>query len=423
MATLRELFFTNTTTRHTVIRNGFWRSFSIGFNKLIRLLAILLAARWLGPTLFGEYSYVVSLMTLAFIFSDWGINLLLTRDLQQKKDGNKVFSVALAAKLLINIAAAIVGLALPFFVSGAPVILCSIIVASMVVGNIRELFVNAIIARQRGELEAIVSVLEGILTVFLIFTLLTGYRTGSGFALINLITNSAALVICIGLVYHWLGFRFKYVSPSEITLFLKAGLPLALFGIIGYIFFASDQLFIKHYLGIEQVGYYALATRVIYAAQLLPSLIVSVLFPVISRYATDRERLEPLFKKIFWLLVGIGALVAGIIFIAKPLLIIAAPQYLSALPIVSGLSGILIFMFPSVWLDSVLVALNKQKQDFYLTFGAAGLNIILLFILVQPYGFSGAVYATIISQAINTVATYIYAWLVIQKIQPAKIMA
>jgi O-antigen/teichoic acid export membrane protein len=90
-----------------------------------------------------------------------------------------------------------------------------------------------------------------------------------------------------------------------------------------------------------------------------------------------------------------------------------APQYLSAIPIINVLSWILFFIFPSVWLDYVLVAFNKQKQDFGITLLSAILNVFLNFLLIPRFGILGAAYASIFSQGCNTLSTFIYARFII----------
>ena len=103
--------------------------------------------------------------------------------------------------------------------------------------------------------------------------------------------------------------------------------------------------------------------------------------------------------------------------VLKQFILLAAPQFTLSLPIVSVLAWILVFMFPSVLLDNVLVALNKQKQDFFRTLGAAIFNVILNIIWIPKYGVLGAAYASILSQALNTTVTFVYARSVLKKIQ------
>jgi O-antigen/teichoic acid export membrane protein len=103
MKKIREFLFTNGSTKQTVVRNSFWRFSAVGFLKSVRFLAVVLAARWLGREVFGSYSYAISLATIVFIFSEWGINVLFTRDAQGiRANVNEVFSSALVLKTIIT---------------------------------------------------------------------------------------------------------------------------------------------------------------------------------------------------------------------------------------------------------------------------------------------------------------------------------
>lgn len=399
------------------MRNGFWRTVSIGSSKVVRVVAIFLAARWLGPIGFGDYSYVSSVLAIAFLFSDWGVNVLLARDVQQKTEDSSIFSSALVVKLSATFVSTLVGLLLPFFMSGMPLMLSLFVTLSFAISNIREIYVSLMTARQRGELETISSLIEGVVTIILIGVLFFTHRTPAVFALTTTLGLLVSLFFSIFLVRKYLLIRIERPNFERVKYYFKSGFPLALFGIAGFIFFSSDQLFIKHLLGVEQVGYYSLATRVIYAAILIPNLIASVLFPVFARMVGQKKAVHSFFQKGFIGLLLLGGVMGFIILLTKPFLLWMAPQYSSALPILNVLVFILIFLFPSLWSDFVLVAFHKQRQNFLITISAAALNLLLNLLLIPIFGILGAAYASIISQIINTGATYIYATVVIRKIE------
>lgn len=410
-------FLVNKTTKQTVIRNGLWRTISIGSSKIVRVIAIFLAARWLGPAGFGDYSYVSSVLAIAFLFSDWGVNVLLSRDVQQKEGTNAIFSSAFVVKLSTTFLSTLIGISLPFFVGGMPLILSLFVIFSFAISNIREIYISLMTARQRGELETLSSLVEGVATIVLIGLLFFTHRTPAIFALTTTLGLLFSLIFSIFLVRKYLTIRFERPELERIKYYIKSGLPLAFFGVAGFIFFSSDQLFVKYFFGVEQVGYYSLATRVIYAAILIPNLIVSVLFPVFARMVGEKRSVHAFFQKGFFGLLILGGVSGILIFLAEPILLWMAPQYSPALPILNVLVFILIFLFPSLWSDFVLIAFHKQRQDFFITIFAAALNLFLNLLLIPILGILGAAYASIISQVVNTSATYVYATIVIRKIE------
>lgn len=404
---IKGFLFENRGTKQTVIRNGIWRTFALGFGKVVRLFVLLVAARWLGPNEFGVYSYALSIASLLFIVSDWGINILFVRDAQHE-DISTVFRRSMTAKVSLSAVALCLSAASLLFLENINAAVFFLVSVSFFISNIRELFVVVMTAKQRSELEAYASFWEGLANILLIFAFLYAQRTATGFALFNLITVCVALFSSLILVRrnHLVTIGFSRIR--ETSKLLKSGLPLALFGVIGFLFFSADQIFIKHFLGEEMVGFYALATRIIYAAMILPSLLVSVVFPVLSKAKDDILRVKFLLYKGSLMLFVLGGAVASIILLTKPLILLFAPAYGNSLPIITSMAWILIFMFPSTWLDHVMVALNKQKQNFFLTLLFALLNVALNILWIPKFGMLGAVYASIVSQCANTIFTFIY---------------
>lgn len=410
-----SLLFENTSTRHTVARNSFWRFAALGFYKTIRFFAVVLAARWLGPEVFGSYSYAIAVASIAFIFSEWGVNVLLTRDLQSSSDQNKLFTVALTVKSCVTIVSLIGALIFSLFVDSGITPLIQIVSITFAITNIRELFVAVMIAKGRSELEAATVLVEGVLTALLIGGYFYVTRTPDVFALIALYATIAAVLTSSFLLYRFLHIRIVSIDTSSIYKFFMDGLPLAFFGVLSYAFFTADQLFIEYYLGVEAVGYYSFATRIIYVLLLVPAMLSSVIFPVFAKKIAEGRNIKRLFNQTILSLSALGAVFGIVIFLVRDVAIFFAPQYSSSIPVLVVLGFLLAVIFTSLWLDYVLVTLHKQKQNFFLTLIAAILNVALNFYFVPRYGILGAAYATVISQCINVAVTYVYARSVILK--------
>jgi O-antigen/teichoic acid export membrane protein len=410
MNKLREFLFTNRTTRQTVMRNGFWRFSTAGFLKGVRFVAVVLAARWLGPAEFGSYSYAIAFGTIVFIFSEWGINVLLTRDAQDPtKSTNELFSTALVLKTILTFVSLGAGIVLAVVTISVSSSLVLLVTAIFAIGNIRELFVSVMTAKHRNELETLTAVIEGVVTLALLAALFYLHRTVTVFMTISLLVTITGFIVSGSLLFYKLKIRLTRVTAHSLRRLFMEGFPLALFGILSYLFFASDQLLIQHFLGSEQVGYYSFATRIIYTLVLIPTLLTSVIFPVFAKKLAEGESVRKLFQKVTAGLAALGGACALIIFFGKNLVLIAAPQYRESLPVLTVLGALLVVIFVSLWLDYVLVAVHRQKQDFIITLCAAIVNIILNFFTIPRFGILGAAYATVISQCLNVLATYVYA--------------
>jgi len=108
---LQSLFFENRSPKQTVFKNSFWLFLSQGVSRIFKLLLVIVSARLLGPAGFGSFNYILSIASLFFIFSDWGIGTLIVRDFQQKKEPEPYLRAGLFLKIVLSLFLFIVALA------------------------------------------------------------------------------------------------------------------------------------------------------------------------------------------------------------------------------------------------------------------------------------------------------------------------
>ena len=405
-----------------VVANVVWRGLALATNKVARLLLILVAANTLGTRSFGLYSYIVSLASLAFIFSDWGINILLTRDFQfaaEQEDKEKLVSTSLLLKVFVAlISACAIPPILWLYNETAYIPLALFFALSIAIGNIRDIAINLFIAVQKSKLEFFVYIAETIGLGVSFFTLFRSTPTPTTLAAVYVLGVVVSAFVSFFLSKKIVYFRIQNFSFSLAKKMLKNGLPLSLFGIASYLFFSTDQLILENYHGYEQVGVYNVASKIILAVAVVPGLINTVLFPYIARYRTDRVKINSIIFHVLLVLIGLaGSFILGIfVFGGWTIHTFFKPEFFSVIPALKLFSFITIPMFAVSLFDYVLIAYNLQKQDFYLTIIAGFINVILNFVLVPHYGMIGAVVASVLSQCINALMTGLYMVHAIKKI-------
>lgn len=420
---LRERWRTAGEGKKVVAVNVAWRGLATGVNKVARLFIVLYAANRLGSIDFGVYSFVISLATLAFIFSDWGINILLMRDFvrgETHDDRERLLSTSLLLKIAIGLLSTV---AIPLILiigyggelSLLPLAL--LFAGTMLIGNIRDISISLFLAVQKAQLEFAVYVVETLTIVasyFLVFR-----PSPSAFSLFLVYgLGSFASALCAFLLSRKIArFHVRQFSWQLGKKLLHNGLPLSLFGLATYLFFSADQLILKHYHGYEQVGIYSVGTRIVLAVAIVPGLLNSVILPHLSRYSSDMVMVKKIIRFCFLVLTGVASLFSVGIFLFGPWLVkkFFAEEFWSITPLLGPLSLMAIPMFAVSLFDYVLISYNLQKQDFYLTLGAGVLSIILNFLLVPPYGMAGAVIACVVSQFINAALTCGYMVWVLKK--------
>jgi len=101
---------------------------------------------------------------------------------------------------------------------------------------------------------------------------------------------------------------------------LKDGFPMLLFGILGFIFFSTDQIMLGKMRNVTEVGYYSLITKGVLLINLIPSLIMVALFPHLSANVNDKEKIKKLTKKVLLSFIGLGLLISILVFFLAPII-------------------------------------------------------------------------------------------------------
>ncbi|MDA9233543.1 oligosaccharide flippase family protein, partial [Flavobacteriaceae bacterium] len=101
-----------TTTYKIVSTNALWLTLERVFRLSINFIVAVYLARFLGPDKFGVLSYVLSLTSFFFIFSDLGLDSIITRELVKRGISNKILSTAFIIKFIGSIFSTIVLLGL-----------------------------------------------------------------------------------------------------------------------------------------------------------------------------------------------------------------------------------------------------------------------------------------------------------------------
>jgi O-antigen/teichoic acid export membrane protein len=216
--------------------------------------------------------------------------------------------------------------------------------------------------------------------------------------------------------------KIKFFFDSQLAKhYLYNGLPLVLFGLLGYVFFDTDKIVLAHLRSIEEVGYYSLASRILLVLFAISSLFNAALYPYLVKKIAEKEEriIQFLFKNILLALFLGGLLIAILIFIFSPIIVpvFFGSKYNFSIEILQAFVWIIVFVFPTNFLDYFLISSKNQWLDFWITLVPAVLNLILNFIFIPFYGVYGAVFSSIISQILNFILTFIASIYILQKLK------
>lgn len=407
---VKAFLFANQTIGQTIAKNFFWLGISNIGGRLLRALVLIYAARVLGAAEWGAFSYVMSIVALLTIFTDFGIGPYLTREAVQRGEAVQRKKV-LSTSLFVKLGLALVGVLFTIFmvplfipIEAAKILLGA---ASFVLlfDTMRELGSSLARAEQKMEVEAGLQLITNLAIVIFGFALLL--NTPTAFSL----TASYAIGTGIGMIIMFFVFRnylrgiFSHFSPNLVKSIFKASWPFALSGLLGSLMLNTDILAIGFFRSAEEVGHYSAGYRIIQILYLFPALLATSSFPIISRFAkAEREKIPPILGRLTAIAFGVALPLAifGALFAPQLILILFGSEYLPGSSSLRILFLTLLINSPSILLSNTLFAMGRERiLTRFAALGGIG-NIILDLVLIPAFGIAGSAWATLISQALST---------------------
>jgi O-antigen/teichoic acid export membrane protein len=267
-------------------------------------------------------------------------------------------------------------------------------------------------AFERMEYEMALLVLEKVVMTSLgIFVLVRGY---------GLIVFSWVFVIS-GLINFCVGYtliRKQFIQAGAKLQFYFMKQIVSVSFLLGMnMFFANihskiDTVILASMKSEAVVGWYASALKLILVLDVIPTILVTAVFPRISRglkenfHGKDVATIYTVgFKYLFYLAIP---LILGTLFVGdKIILLLYGDEYRNAIPVLHILIFTAGFNFFNIYFSGFLYAWNKQKALIYLQTGAIIINILFNLLLIPKYNHLGAAIASVVSHGFAFVVAFL----------------
>jgi len=181
---IEKFLLMNISPKQIVLKNTFWLSLSQIFTRLFKFILVIFAARILGPTGWGSFQYVLSVASMFFILSDWGIGNLVIRDYQQKEDfKERIHSGSLIRESLAFLSLLIALIASLIFEN--PSFRRAFVILSffLFLSNLRDYIISFFQAVQKMEKQFFIVFIESFLTLILGIIFILKFKDIISFAL------------------------------------------------------------------------------------------------------------------------------------------------------------------------------------------------------------------------------------------------
>lgn len=424
---IKSFFFQNVSVRQTVAKNAFWLAISDIGGRLIRSAIIIYAARVLGASEWGMFSYAVSLAALITIFSEVNGGSLIIRESARLKDQPEerrhILSAAFAAKgVLIAAGILLIFFAFPHFVSGEAKKLLPFVALLFAFDSVRNFGFALVRAAEKMELEAGLYLFTNATVVTLGFVFLSLNSSATYLAFAYTLGSAAGTAAALYVLRSEIKNLFSRFPLRLIKYVFAAGLPLAIAGILGALMIDADILIIGWFRPIAEVGLYSAAQRIVQILYVVPGILAASLLPSFSRFAgKDNMKLKRGLENALLLMymVAIPMSLGGIILGKEIIWLVFGEEYLAGASAFKILMATLLVNFPATLLASVIFAYDKQKHLIaYAAIGGAT-NVALDIAIIPQYGIAGSALATLVAQLISNA----YLWHVIKPIVQPSVLA
>ena len=397
------------------------------FNRGIDFVFAFVMLRILGPTDTGIYYYAVVVFVWFDIFTNFGLDVFLTREVSRDKSrGGRLLLNTTVFRLLLSVAglallAAFIGarqtlVADPFETRG--IIALVLLYVGLIPGSLSKGMTSLYYAHERAEYPAAVSTVTTLSKAILgVIVLLAGFGI-IGLAGVSIVNNFITLAILVfagrDMIRHGQATEdsrglarqtpTRRVDLPLIRNMAGESYPLMLNHFLATIFFQIDVVLLEPLRGAAIVGKYSVAYRWLLALNVIPSFFTMAIFPRLSRQAEeDRDALQRNYVLSLKLLAAVVFPAAVLLtLMARPLTLLLGGS--GFLPEGAIALQIMVWSMPIGWMNSltqyVLIALNRQRQLTWAFVVGVSFNIITNLIFIPIYGYRAAAVTTILSEAI-----------------------
>jgi O-antigen/teichoic acid export membrane protein len=394
-----------------IIRNS-------GFNALgtmliipFNFIAMFLLARRLGPEALGTFFTIFAICAVIHWIADAGTTTVMTRRVARfphelptivaEAIGVLIVVCMISVILFLIVAVPWVKLATKEQISLATL---GVAAAAMAARHSLEFGCNLFRGLERFEFENVARVVQT--GLFLLFVWLGVYPESGGtvaafvaYAASNLL--AAALLWAI-LLRGWncAGFCFRW---RIIRTWWRESMPLGFGDVVRQMQMQLDTLLMSAFRPAAVVGLFSVACRPLQPLQILPRIIVSVTFPMLSRSAhLDREAFSRTFAQttnLLWIAsLPISILVTAC---AKPMILATAgPEFAGAVIPLQLLIWSTGLVFVNAQHRFVLTALDAEQKYWRLIVWSLGIKLILEIGLIAVWGVYGACLGNFIGEAV-----------------------
>ncbi|NQT27210.1 flippase [candidate division KSB1 bacterium] len=401
----------------TIKKNTYFVAIGQIAQKVLAFALVPLAARGLGDDGFGIYSLAGAIMYFVLLMNDIGINHYITREIaKDRSQAQNTFYHAFLIKLLmigINIPLLLLFLKLTNYPGQADTAIL-ILSGYGILSSMIQLVIGIFQAHEVMKYEALIYTIEkSAITALAVFTLLMkwGLLVFCGTFLVG-----GFLSLSLGLMILFRVFRFRlgtfHLDLSFVRRLFVEGMPFGLSLILASVYSYIGILVLSFLEGPEVIGWYSAAFRLIALTTIIPMILVGSTYPALSRFGAEpnSQKTDLVYRCVKYLTFMALPLIAGATVLSTGVInLVYGVDYTHSIVILRILVWAAALIFYNYFLGGFLKAMNAQKRLVRIQVWGLIVNLVMNVILIQYYSFTGAAYATVLTEGFIFIACLIAA--------------
>lgn len=391
-----------------IINNIGWLIFDKIFILLLQFFVGVKIANYYGATLFGQYSYAISLVAFSNIFFEL-INSRVLKKYYTKENFNILVFNTNFFKNSIAIILFFILIIYKFFYKidntlfYLLILLCLDNILMTATSGIENFFEYKLEAKR-------IVISNNIVKIISYFLQYICMILNKGIIFIAIVRCIGSLIRVIILKYQYNSSYLGKLENKSVKLDIKLIVKIIdeskylWFSFVSFLIYTqTDRLMINHYLGVEEVGVYTIGMQLSNILAILIGPIQNSLFPkFLELYRNDYQKYYNFYKLTNTIITQFYLIITliSIIVVKYTFKYVYSSQYDGAILIYSILAFSVFIKANGSLQTSHMTIKNITKKSFYKTLVSLILNIILNILLIPKYGINGAAIATLITQFI-----------------------
>ena len=398
---IAKLLLQNIGIRQTILKNTIWLVFAEAVSRFANLFLLAYVARGLGVSEYGKFTFAFSFATLMAMGSNMGVIDVATREFSRDRENEKKLGDIMGLEAVLSFFVASLSFIVSFFITNDPAIrkLLWILTFFILCNSFLGILFAFLRARQKMEHEAGIKFFQAFSTVAIVLGIVFIFPSAINLSYGYLLAN--ALVLAGALWYFHFHFQHLHVRFKKASLeVLKISWPLSFGLTLGWTYISINSILLGYFGFIIENGWYNAASRVALVAIVPATLIVRSFYPALSRFfMTSKQSFQNTWNHLqeLMILIAVPMVVGGVLLSHRIIYAFYGSEFAPSAPALQLfilMAGISFVNYPY---SIVLVVTGNQKINFFLIASGALLNILLTILLLEAFGFYGAIVSIIIA--------------------------